>query len=157
VNKRSLAREYAFKFVYKHLMPEFLEEKNQILVNTSKREEAFKLFDHSYHEQDNEHPDNRIDFASKQFAQELIVGALSHEDVNVAKIIPYLANSFDKVDKMNLAVLLLGVYEILNDRETSHGVFINEYVNIAKKYCPNESQGFINSILDKIAKENGKQ
>lgn len=138
-------------------MPEFSEEKKQILVNGSKRDEAFKLFDFSYNEQDAEHPDNKIDFASKQFAQELIIGALSHEEENISKIVPYLANNnFEKVDKMNLAVLLLGVYEILNDRETSHGVFINEYVNIAKKYCPNESQGFINSILDKIAKENGK-
>ena len=157
MNKRSLAREYAFKFVYKHLMPEFQEEKKQLLVNEAKREEAFRLFDHSYNEQDSEHPDNKIDFASKQFAQNLIIGSLTQEQDNIEKIIPHLANSnFDKVDKMNLAVLLLGVYEILNDRETSHGVFINEYVNIAKKYCPNESQGFINSILDKIAKENGK-
>lgn len=157
MNKRSLAREYAFKFVYKHLMPEFLEEKNQILINSANRDEAFRLFDHSYHELDSEHPDNKIDPASKQFAQELILGALNKEKENIEKIIPYLSNSnFDKVDKMNLAVLLLGVYEITNDRETSHSVFINEYVNISKKYCPNESQGFINSILDKIAKENGK-
>jgi N utilization substance protein B len=138
-------------------MPEFLEEKKQILLDKSKRDESFRLFDVSYNEQDVEHPDNKIDFSSKQFAQELIIGSLAKEQDNINKIVPYLANNnFDKVDKMNLAVLLLGVYEILNDRETSHGVFINEYVNIAKKYCPNESQGFINSILDKIAKENGK-
>jgi N utilization substance protein B len=138
-------------------MPEFLEEKKQILLDKSKRDESFRLFDVSYNEQDVEHPDNKIDFSSKQFAQELIIGSLAKEQDNINKIVPYLANNnFDKVDKMNLAVLLLGIYEILNDRETSHGVFINEYVNIAKKYCPNESQGFINSILDKIAKENGK-
>jgi N utilization substance protein B len=138
-------------------MPEFLEEKKQILLDKSKRDESFRLFDVSYNEQDIEHPDNKIDFSSKQFAHELIIGSLTKEQDHINKIVPYLANNnFDKVDKMNLAVLLLGVYEILNDRETSHGVFINEYVNIAKKYCPNESQGFINSILDKIAKENGK-
>jgi N utilization substance protein B len=155
VNKRSLAREYAFKFVYKHLMPEFTEEKKQLLVNTTKKDEAFRLFDVSYHELDSEHPDNKIDFASKKFAQELIIGSLTQEEDSIHKITPHLSNSnFEKVDKMNLAVLLLGVYEILNDPATSHGVFINEYVNIAKKYCPNESQGFINSILDKIAKEN---
>jgi N utilization substance protein B len=138
-------------------MPEFKEEKNLLLSNTLKRDEAFRLFDISYHEQDLEHPDNKIDFSSKKYAQELIIGSLTNEKENIEKIIPHLSNSnFEKVDKMNLAVLLLGVFEILNDPETSHGVFINEYVNIAKKYCPNESQGFINSILDKIAKENEK-
>lgn len=157
MNKRTLAREYAFKFVYKHLMPEFTEEKKQILLNSSKKEEAFTFFDQSYHEHDSEHPDNKIDAASKKFAQELIIGALTHEESSIAKITPLLSNSnLEKVDKMNLAVLILGVYEMTNDKETSHNVFINEYINIAKKYCPNESQGFINSILDKIAKENAK-
>ena len=62
-------------------------------------------------------------------------------------------NKIQKVDRMNLAVLLLGTFEILNDKETKVNVFINEYVNLAKRYCPNDSHGFINSILDKIAKE----
>jgi N utilization substance protein B len=138
-------------------MPEFTWEKKQILQDSSKRDEAFRVFDLSYHELDLEHPDNKIDLATKKFAQALVIGSLTEEEQNIARIVPHLSNSnFEKVEKMNLAVLLLGVYEILNDRETSHSVFINEYVNIAKKYCPNESQGFINSILDKIAKENGR-
>ena len=78
------------------------------------------------------------------------------QEVENSKLIEkYLTNNkIQKVDRMNLAVLLLGTFEILNDKETNAGVFINEYVNVAKKYCPNDSHGFINSVLDKIAKEN---
>jgi N utilization substance protein B len=152
--KRSLGREYAFKFIYKHLLSDFSAEKNDIINDSKALETALNLFDVSFHEEDNEHPDNKLDVQTKMFAKELILGSLRQEEKNSVLIQKYLANNnLQKVDRMNLAVLLLGAYEILNDKATSPGVFINEYVNVAKKYCPNDSHGFINSVLDKIAKE----
>jgi N utilization substance protein B len=154
LQKRSLGREYAFKFIYKHLLSDFVREKNLIISDNSAFEEALNLFDSSYYEEDNEHPDNIIDPHTKKFARDLILGSLRHEEEHSELIEKYLTNgNLSKVDRMNLAVLLLGTYEILNAKDTAPGVFINEYVNIAKKYCPNESQGFINSILDKLAKD----
>jgi N utilization substance protein B len=152
--KRSVGREYAFKFIYKHLLSDFVREKNQIISDSKSFEEALNLFDQSYYEEDVEHPDNVIDLHTKTFARELILGSLRQEEENSEMIEKYLTNgNLQKVDRMNLAVLLLGAYEILHDKKTSPSVYINEYVNIAKKYCPNDSQGFINSILDKLAKD----
>ncbi|MBP7845736.1 MAG: transcription antitermination factor NusB [Proteobacteria bacterium] len=154
MQKRSLGREYAFKFIYKLLLSDFVSEKGQIISDTKAFEDALNHFDSSYYEEDNEHPDNIVDAHTKIFARELILGSLRQEEENSDLIEKYLTNgNITKVDRMNLAVLLLGTYEILHDPKTSAGVFINEYVNIAKKYCPNESQGFINSILDKLAKD----
>lgn len=154
ISKRSLGREYAFKFIYKHLLNDFSDEKLDIISDSKSLETALNMFDTSYYEEDTEHPDNKIDLGTKIFAKELILGSLRQEETNSAIIEKYLTNNnLQKVDRMNLAVLLLGAYEILNDKETSPGVFINEYVNVAKKYCPNDSQGFINSVLDKIAKD----
>ena len=152
--KRSVGREYAFKFIYKHLLSEFVREKNQIISDTQSFEDALIMFDKSYYEEDIEHPDNVIDLHTKTFARELILGSLRQEEENSELIEKYLTNSnLQKVDRMNLAVLLLGSYEILHDKKISANVYINEYVNIAKKYCPNDSHGFINSILDKLAKD----
>ncbi len=152
--KRSLGREYAFKFIYKHLLADFADEKHALINDPRALETALNLFDSSYNEEDSEHPDNKIDLQTKLFAKELILGSLNQESINTKKIEKHLTNgNIQKVDRMNLAVLLLGAYEILNDRETSAGVFINEYVNVAKKYCPNESHGFVNSILDKLSKD----
>lgn len=152
--KRTIGREYAFKFIYKHLLNDFALEKSEILNDSKALNEAFDLFDHSFNEEDSEHPDNKIDIQTKLFARELILGSLRQEEKNSKLIEKYLANNnLGKVDRMNLAVLLLGAFEILNDKETSAGVFINEYVNVAKKYCPNDSHGFVNSVLDKIAKD----
>ena len=154
ISKRSLGREYAFKFIYKHLLNDFVEEKNDIVNDSKALNDALNLFDVSYHEEDCEHPDNAVDIQTKMFARELILGSLKSEIENSKLIEKYLTNNkIQKVDRMNLAVLLLGTFEILNDKETKVNVFINEYVNLAKRYCPNDSHGFINSILDKIAKE----
>ena len=151
--KRSVGREYAFKFIYKHLLSDFIKEKNQIISDDKALEEALNLFDLSYYEEDVEHPDNVIDMHTKVFARDLILGSLRHEEENSELIEKYLTNgNLQKVDRMNLAVLLLGTYELLNDPATAPNVYINEYVNIAKKYCPNDSHGFINSVLDKVAK-----
>jgi N utilization substance protein B len=153
ISKRTLAREYAFKFIYKLLLNDFQNEKAEIISNSKTFEDALNIFDQSFHEEDNEHPDNKLDINSKIFARELILGSLNQEEENSKIIVPFLTNNnLLKVDRMNLAVLLLGSYEILNDKKTAVNIFINEYVNIAKKYCPNDSQGFINSVLDKVSK-----
>lgn len=154
--KRTLAREYAFKFLYKHLLPEFSKEKIQLLEDSRALDDAINLFDNTFLEEDSEHPDNLIDLESKKFARMLIIGALKNENEYSLAIEKHLSTgNLSKVDRLNLSVLLLGNFEIKNDKETSVSVFINEYVNIAKKYCPPDSHGFINSILDKLAKENG--
>ncbi|MBC7714655.1 MAG: transcription antitermination factor NusB [Rhizobacter sp.] len=151
--KRSLGREYAFKFLYKHLLSEFNEEKEEIQSDPKALEAAFNMFDLSYNEEDVEHPDNQIDMNTKVFARSLILGSLKNETENSKLVEKYLTNhNLQKVDRMNLAVLLLGAYELLNTTDTPSGVVINEYVNVAKKYCPNDSHGFINSVLDKISK-----
>ena len=137
----------------KLLLNDFQNEKADIISNSKSFEDALNIFDQSFHEEDNEHPDNKLDINSKIFARELILGSLTQEEKNSKLIEPFLTNNnLLKVDRMNLAVLLLGSYEILNDQKTAVNIFINEYVNIAKKYCPNDSQGFINSVLDKISK-----
>ena len=151
--KRTLGREYAFKFIYKHLLNDFADEKMEIQDDTKAFAAALVMFDQTYLEEDNEHPDNQIDMQTKIFAKELILGSLKNEEENSKVIEKYLTNqNLQKVDRMNLAVLLLGSYEILNTEGTPTGVVINEYVNIAKKYCPNDSHGFVNSVLDKISK-----
>lgn len=48
-------------------------------------------------------------------------------------------------------ILRLGVTEILFFQDIPKSVTINEYLEIAKKYGTQDSSGFINGILDKIA------
>lgn len=154
MQKRSLAREYAFKFTYKYLLPDFKEDKNFILGDKKNLDKTLTDFDSTYLEEDSEHPLNTIDGEGKKFARDLIFGALNNETHSSDLILKYSQQkSIEKMDKVNLALLILGAFEMKDDAGTPEAVIINEYVNMAKKYGPPESHGFIHSVLDRIGKE----
>jgi len=52
---------------------------------------------------------------------------------------------------VDLTVLRIGVYELLERPETSVAVIINEAVDIARKFSSDECGKFVNGVLDRIA------
>jgi len=58
----------------------------------------------------------------------------------------------DRMSKVDLTILRLGVYEIMFDEDIPDTVAINEAVELAKKFGQDESYSFVNSILDKFMK-----
>lgn len=57
----------------------------------------------------------------------------------------------NRMGKVDVAIMRLAIYEMKMDEEIPVGVAINEAVELAKKYGENNSSGFINGILGKIA------
>jgi|YelNatPaOPRAMG01_1025707.scaffolds.fasta_scaffold40535_4 N utilization substance protein B len=59
----------------------------------------------------------------------------------------------DRMDRVDRNILRIGTFEILYCHDIPIKVAINEAVEMAKKFGSSEdSKGFINAILDKIAK-----
>ena len=58
-----------------------------------------------------------------------------------------------RMNKVDLAILRLAVYEIKWDDDVPVKVAINEAVELSKKFGGDESSSFVNGILGKIAKE----
>ena len=58
-----------------------------------------------------------------------------------------------RMNKVDLAILRLAVFEIFFDDEIPDGVAINEAVEIAKEYGEDESYSFVNGILGNLAKK----
>ena len=58
----------------------------------------------------------------------------------------------DRLNKTDLAILRLAVYEMIYNDEIPASIAINEAVELAKLYSEDESPGFINAILGGIAK-----
>ena len=56
-----------------------------------------------------------------------------------------------RLNKVDLCILRLAVYEMLYDADVPYKVAINEAVDIAKQYGGEDSPSFINGILGKIA------
>lgn len=58
-----------------------------------------------------------------------------------------------RMAKVDLALLRMGVFEILFLDEIPPSVTMNEIIEIAKKFGSEESAAFVNGILDKISKK----
>lgn len=55
-----------------------------------------------------------------------------------------------KINRIDLAILRLAVYEILIEKKEPQNVIIDEAVELAKEYGNETSPGFINGVLGKI-------
>ena len=56
----------------------------------------------------------------------------------------------DRIFKIDLALLVVALYEIKNVDSIPVAVSINEALNLAKKYSTEKSAGFINGVLANI-------
>ena len=60
-----------------------------------------------------------------------------------------------RIPKTDLAIMRLGVYEIIFDNEIPDAVAVNEAVELAKEFSGNKAPAFVNAVLSKIAKSKG--
>ena len=58
-----------------------------------------------------------------------------------------------RMNKVDLAILRLAVYEILYDEDIPEGVAINEGVELAKKYSGQDGPAFVNGVLAKFTED----
>ena len=88
------------------------------------------------------------------FARQLVVGVLTElSDVDDCIAAASTNWELEEIGKVERAVLRLGTYELLYLRETPVGVAIDEAVELAKAYAGEESGGFVNGVLGRIAGE----
>lgn len=58
-----------------------------------------------------------------------------------------------RMNKVDLTILRLAVYEIRWDEDVPDGVAINEAVELAKKFGGENSSSFVNGVLGKIVRQ----
>mgnify|MGYP003330870013 FL=1 len=63
------------------------------------------------------------------------------------------ARSLNECDPVTHALLRIATYELKNRIDVPYKVAINEAVNLAKKFGPEDSHKFINGVLDQVAKQ----
>lgn len=71
-------------------------------------------------------------------------------DMYIAKAAPEFP--VEKINKIDLAILRLAVYELYITKETPPKVVVDEAVELAKEYGGTTSPAFINGALGKLVK-----
>lgn len=61
--------------------------------------------------------------------------------------------SIDKINRVDLAILRLAIWELVSQKKNPPKVIIDEAVELAKKYGAEGSPGFINGVLGTIFKK----
>ena len=87
------------------------------------------------------------------FGESLLLGAIE----NISEIDEAISKQaknwkFDRIAKVDLAVLRLALYELLFRDDIPPIVSINEAIDLGKTFSNLESKRFINGILDEVKK-----
>jgi N utilization substance protein B len=91
------------------------------------------------------------DRAYYAFAEELALGTLENIETIDAQIKENASNwTFERIAKVDLAILRLAIYELLYRTDIPPIVSINEAIDLSKVFSNPDSKRFINGILDKM-------
>ena len=93
--------------------------------------------------------------AEYSFFDDIVTGADARRDEIDEKIAANLAQgwSIDRLDRPMRAILRAGAYELLGRRDVPVGSVISEYVDVAHAFFDKRESGFVNGLLDAIAKD----
>ncbi|MCH9754270.1 MAG: transcription antitermination factor NusB, partial [Gammaproteobacteria bacterium] len=84
----------------------------------------------------------------------LVQGVLKEQTSLDSHLQQCLDRPLKELDLVELAILRLGAYELLECAEVPYKVALNESIELAKMFGATDSYKYINGILDLLAKKN---
>jgi N utilization substance protein B len=91
------------------------------------------------------------------FGEELISGVIANQAAIDAQIKVLAQNwEFERIAKIDLAILRIAVFEMLHRKDIPPVVSINEAIDISKQFSNADSKRFINGILDRLKDQLGR-
>lgn len=135
MGRRRRAREFALEILYR--------------IEIAEDELKFVLDDHF--------TSKSADEETKAFAESLVRQTTNHLD-DIDKLISDTAKNWDlvRIAIIDKNILRFAIAELLYFPDIPMKVTIDEAIEVAKKYSTPDSGGFVNGILDKIAKSHPK-
>ena len=93
--------------------------------------------------------------ADVSFFDDLVKGTLARREEIDAVLAARLSHGWTlaRLDKTMLQVLRAGAYELMARADVPKAAAISEYVDVAKAFFDDREAGFVNGVLDAVAKE----
>ncbi len=99
-------------------------------------------------------PEPRAHYA---YGEELIQGVIANQADIDARIKGLAQNwDFERIAKIDLAILRLAMFEMIHRRDIPPVVSINEAIDLSKQFSNADSKRFINGILDRLKDQLGR-
>ena len=91
------------------------------------------------------------------YGEELINGVIEHIADLDARIKGLAHNwEFERIAKIDLAILRLAMFEMLHRKDIPPVVSINEAIDLSKQFSNADAKRFINGILDRLKDDLGR-
>jgi len=99
--------------------------------------------------------DDHYHEAERDFFDDVVTGADARREEIDQLISDRLAEgwSLDRLDRPMRAILRAGAYELIGRADVPVASVISEYVDVAHAFYDKRESGFVNGLLDAIAKE----
>lgn len=93
--------------------------------------------------------------AEEGFFDDIVAGVDKRRDEIDALIAARLSKgwSLERLDKPMRQILRAGVYELMARKDVPTGSVISEYVDVAHAFYDKRESGFVNGLLDAVAKD----
>ena len=93
--------------------------------------------------------------AEEAFFDDIVTGTDKRRDEIDALIVARLSSgwSLDRLDKPMRQILRAGTYELLARADIATATIISEYVDVAHAFYDKRESGFVNGLLDAVAKD----
>jgi len=93
---------------------------------------------------------------ARAFAKELVTGVCRQRQALDARLAAHSQNwRIERMAAVDRNALRIGAYEILHT-DTPAAIAIDEAVELARRFAGDRSPGFVNGILDSVARESGE-
>ncbi|HTL67061.1 MAG TPA: transcription antitermination factor NusB [Lacunisphaera sp.] len=91
------------------------------------------------------------------FAEELIHGTIEHMEELDGHIRTLAHNwEFERIARIDLAILRLAMFEMLHRKDIPPVVSINEAIDLSKQFSSADAKRFINGVLDRMKDRLGR-
>ena len=102
-------------------------------------------------------PNSEIDYPKsqfKKFIKDVVTGTLERSDLLEETINSHLKDDINlkKTDKLLKIILFAALFELMFKHNTPKKVIISEYLSASEHFLEKIQIGYLNAILDKIAK-----
>ena len=93
--------------------------------------------------------------ADRPLFKDVVGGTVSHKEELEQTVSAALGQDWTwaRVDRLVRAILLAGAYELIHRKDVPPRVAINEYVDIAHAFYDQGEPNFVNSVLDRVARQ----
>tara|TARA_B100002052_G_C15692330_1_gene511289 strand:- start:337 stop:738 length:402 start_codon:yes stop_codon:yes gene_type:complete len=90
----------------------------------------------------------------KKFIKDTVTGTIEREELLLENIVSILKNEFkpSRTDLILKIMILSATFELMFSHKTPDKVVVSEYIKISDFFLETAHKGYLNAILDKIAK-----